>query len=130
MNPEDLNVYKAWPQDVINQAITDFNEKMHDDAEANEISAGLHGLDFLTRASEFDDNTRARLEGAIIEGKMRVELLHQLEASRLSREELLEGAIKSVRILQQSIKSIETLIRNPPFTALEYIEHRRAKLLQ
>lgn len=126
MHP-DLNVYKPWPQDYINKAITDFNEAMHDGAEAEQISMGLHGLDFLTRASELDDDTRARLEGAMIEGEMRVLLLNQLEASRKSRGQLLADAIDGVKHLQRVVKSIQHRMHNPPMTAIEYIEARRTQ---
>ena len=95
---------------------------MHDGADAEQISAGLHGLDFLTRASEFDDNTRARLEGAITEGEMRVILLNQLEASRKSRGQLIKEAVEGVKHLQLVVKSIQHRMKYPPMTAIEYIE--------
>lgn len=47
-------VYQPWPRETINEAVTEFNAQMHDGAGAEEILAGLHGLDFLTCRSEIE----------------------------------------------------------------------------
>ena len=61
----DLIVYKEWPTSVVADALREFNNQMHDGAGIAELSAGLHGLDFLTRRSVLSADLQARVDGAV-----------------------------------------------------------------
>lgn len=104
-------VYREWPAEVINEAVTEFNHQMHDDAGIEELSAGLHGLDFLTRRSTIDDDLQARLDGCITEANMRIELLHAKAAMDKSAEDQFKEVKRSVENLGRGIKAIQHLIR-------------------
>lgn len=84
---DDLIVYREWPREVIAEALREFNDTMHNGAGIPELQAGLHGLDFLTRRSSLDDCTQARLDGAITEAHMRIELLAAKEAEERTTDD-------------------------------------------
>jgi len=102
---DELTVYRQWPTEVINEAVSEFNYQMHDGAGINEIRAGLHGLDFLTRASVIGDCLHARLDGAITEAVMRIELLAAKEADSRTQEENHQRALKAVGMLHRQIEA-------------------------
>lgn len=113
MMKDDLIVYRAWPADVIADALRDFNDQMHAGAGIDELSAGLHGLDFLTRRSELDDGLQARVDGAITEARMRIELLAAKEAEDRSCEERHKLLVKAVGNLNRQIISFHRRFIDP-----------------
>lgn len=126
---DDLIVYRQWPVDVIAEAVREFNDQMHDGAGVPELQAGLHGLDFLTRRSIIDDNLQARLDGAITEARMRIELLAAKEAEDRTAEEQRGHAIKVVGQLQKQIESMRRNFIDPGrFHADEVREMVRLRL--
>jgi hypothetical protein len=122
-------VYRPWPEKVIADAIREFNDQMHDGAGIPEIQAGLHGLDFLTRRSNVDDNLQARLDGAITEARMRIELLAAKEAEDRTAEEQRAMALKSVENLCLGLESIRRrFLDTDRFDAQEVREMVRLRL--
>ena len=101
---DEFIIYKPWPLDQINQELTEFNRIMHDGADVEELEAGLHGLDFICRASELDANTQARLDGATTEAEMRISLLLQQRGA--GTEEL----ISIVKKLHNNFRRIEQML--------------------
>lgn len=121
---DEFTVYMPWPTEVVNEAISEFNHQMHDGAGIEEISAGLHGLDFLTRASDLDDDTLARLEGAEIEARMRIELIALQEAEQRSADEQFERMKVGIKNLHRNVMSIKRrFIDSPPVDAQTLHEH-------
>jgi hypothetical protein len=101
MDAGDVIVYREWPEQVIADAITEFNTVMHDGAGVEELEAGLHGLDFLTRRSEITETLRWRLEGVEVEARMRMQLLGEQEAAQRTRDENLKMLATSVGNLKK-----------------------------
>jgi hypothetical protein len=117
---KDPIIYRSWPRDTISEAISEFNHHMHDGAGIEEIEAGLHGLDFLTRASELGSDLEARLDGAVTEGRMRITLMLE----QLDQQEKVQRAITALKHLQVTIRGIQRRIECPP-DAEEYLAQRR-----
>ena len=111
MNQTDYKVYKPHTNEEIMQAVREFNDAMHDDADIEEIQAGLRCLDFLTQASEMDGYTESRVYGAQVEAEMRLQLLLALDADNKSYDTLLTDTIDKVKMMHRSIKSIEHMMR-------------------
>ena len=110
---DGLVVYRAWPSDVIADAVREFNDQMHDGAGIPELQAGLHGLDFLTRRSSIDECLQARLDGAITEARMRIELLAAKEAEDRTAEERRAIAVRTVSELQRQIEGMRCMFIDP-----------------
>lgn len=128
MMTDDLIIYTPWPLDVVNDAISEFNHQMHDGAGIEELSAGLHGLDFLTRRSELDENTTARLQGATVEADMRIQLIGAKEADERTQTENMERALRAMRGLQLQVQSIQRMIQRPRFDEGETLEYVRSRV--
>lgn len=109
----DLIVYRARPADVIADALRDFNDHMHDGAGIDELSAGLHGLDFLTRRSALSADLQARVDGAVTEARMRIELLAAKDAEDRSDEEQRQMLVKAVGNLNRQIISFHRRFIDP-----------------
>lgn len=109
----DLVVYRAWPEEVIADAVREFNDYMHDGADVGELYAGLRGLDFLTRKSSLSDNLQARVDGAIVEAHMRIELLCAKELEDRSIEEQYTQILRAVTILDKQLASIHRQYIDP-----------------
>lgn len=121
----DPIVYRQWPLKVIHEAITEFNEIMHKDAEVEEIQAGLHCLDFLTRKSELDASTEARLSGAVTEANMRIELLLDKLNADKEFEDWRQGAIKQVEYMKRAVdRVLDNARRVGPDYVEEYVRKR------
>lgn len=126
---EDLIIYKAWPGEEIDRAISEFNEQMHDDAEIEELQAGLRCLDFLTRASELSSIQQARLEGATIEAEMRVSLMAALKFSNhTSSAGVIGDAVKAIKILQGQLRGIDKIIERGKDMDYDEIRERVARI--
>lgn len=125
---DDLIIYTPWPLDVVNTAISEFNYQMHDGAGIEELSAGLHGLDFLTRRSALDDDTTARLSGATIEAEMRIQLIGTKEAGDRTTAENFERAERAMQVLQLQVRSIQRLIERPRFDEDELQEYIHSRI--
>ena len=110
---DDLIIYKEWPASVIADALREFNDRMHDGAGISELSAGLHGLDFLTRRSALTADLKARVEGAVTEARMRIELLAEKEASDRSLKEQHLQLVKAVTTLDRNITSFHRRFIHP-----------------
>lgn len=107
--PEEAIVYRPWPTKTIHDAISQFNDIMHDGAGIEELSAGLHGLDFLCRRSALDDVLQSRLDGCTVEAHWRIELLQQQEAEQRTHEENIQRAYTAIRSLK--LQSAQLLSR-------------------
>lgn len=112
---DDLIVYRPWPIEVIAEAVREFNDQMHDGAGIPEIQAGLHGLDFLTRRSTIDDNLQGRIDGAITEARMRVELLAAKEAEERGAEAQRALALRTMKHLAGQIAIFNRRFIDPGF---------------
>lgn len=99
---DELQIYKSWPADVISEAVSEFNNAMHNGADVEEIQAGLHCLDFLTRKSEIPFMLQARIEGAEVEAHMRIELLLSQRENSAKRADL----VKALDLISRQMKSI------------------------
>lgn len=109
----DLIVYKEWPTSVVADALREFNNQMHDGAGIAELSAGLHGLDFLTRRSVLSADLQARVDGAVTEARMRIQLLAEKEASERCAEEQHRQLIKAATALHRQITSFHRRFIDP-----------------
>ena len=98
-----LIVYREWPAEAIAEALREFNDQMHDGAGVEEILAGLHGLDFLTRRSTVDANLQGQIDGAITEARMRIELISAKDAEDRSAEEQRVHALNVVGQLHRQV---------------------------
>lgn len=119
---DDFIVYRPWPADVIRAELDVFKSEMYGGAGPEELRAGLLALDFLTRASEMDDTLRMFVDAAQSEAEMRIDLMVQREAQTLSRAEILDQAIRSVRHLDRSLRRIQSLIEGAAIEAREFPE--------
>jgi hypothetical protein len=93
-NDTDIVVYREWPVEVIEQAREEFRDIMNDGAGVEELSAGLHGLDFLCRRSLMPDDLRDLVDATIEQAEMRIALLHHQEAATRSDDENRKRALK------------------------------------
>lgn len=129
MEEDGLIVYKAWPTDVVAEALRDFNDQMHDGAGIEELSAGLHGLDFLTRRSTLSADLQARIDGAVTEARMRIELMSAREAEDRSAEEQHQRLVNAVSNLHRQIISFHRRFIDPGrFDADEVREHVQQRI--
>ena len=110
--PDEYVIYRPWPAKTIHDAITQFNDIMHDGADIEEISAGLHGLDFLCRRSAIDDAIQSRLDGCTIEANWRIELLQQQEAEQRTHEENVQRAYVALRNLRLQSQHLLSRMRH------------------
>ena len=131
---DDLIVYREWPTGVVADALREFNGQMHNGAGISELSAGLHGLDFLTRRSVLNADLQARVDGAVTEARMRIELLAEKEAADRSAEERHRHLVKAVTALNRQINSFHRkFIDRGRFDAdevREIVQQRVARMLQ
>lgn len=131
---DDLIIYKEWPTSVISDALREFNDQMHDGAGVTELSAGLHGLDFLTRRSVLNADLQARVDGAVTEARMRIELLAEKEASERSAEEQHSKLVKAITALNRQITGFHRRFIDPGrFDAdevRELVQQRGARMIQ
>lgn len=123
---DEFEIYMSWPLGLIESELWAFKHKMRDDAEIEEIQAGLHCLDFMTRKTELSEDLTWMLESAIDEANMRVSLMIQKE----DREKTFER----LNILLAGLQgSFERTIKGLPeidctYEAIsKYIELRREK---
>lgn len=119
---DDLIVYRPWPLEIVNDAISEFNYQMHNGADVPEISAGLHGLDFLTRASELSDSVQARLDGALVEAHMRIELLNIKAADERTDEENRARIKSALNVIRLGLQSITRMIENHGYDETEILQ--------
>jgi hypothetical protein len=113
MDADDLIVYRAWPTEAISDAVREFNDQMHDGAGIEELMAGLHGLDFLTRRSTVDDDLQARIDGAITEARMRIELIATKEAEDRTQAEQLARATRVIDSMRLQVDAMRYRFVDP-----------------
>lgn len=113
MNPtpiDQFQVYMAWPEETIIEQLDVFKHGengMYNGAGIPELAAGLHCLDFLTRASTMSEETQLMVESAMMEADMRIGLLTQQENYELSQKETYEKIEQCLYTLQMGLKSIQ-----------------------
>ncbi|HBN8251515.1 TPA: hypothetical protein L3689_001750 [Pseudomonas aeruginosa] len=125
---DEFQVYMAWPEETILQQLDVFKNGengIYNGAGPAELTAGLHCLDFLTRKSPMSENTRAILDGAVMEAEMRIDLMLQLERSEQDRQQLIEKAIQVVEQLQRQVRNITQRARWIDREELQEIIRRR-----
>jgi len=110
MNQSDFQVYKPHSDEVIMEAVREFNDAMHDDADIEEIEAGLKCLDFLTRASVMSADVESRVYGATVEGEMRLQLLRALDAENRSYDAMLSETLEKFQMMNRSVRSIQHMM--------------------
>jgi hypothetical protein len=105
---DDLHVYLKWPEELIKKALWDFKhgpEGMYNGAGIEELLAGLHCLDFMTRASDVSEDTAMFIDAAVSEAEMRIELMAQQE-QKSADPDALKKAIVIVTSLEQQVKRL------------------------
>ena len=106
----DFNVYKSYPPEFIQQALDDFKNIMFNGGGIDELNAGLHGLDFLTRGSDVPQPLSNFVDAAINEAKMRIEIMTTLESDNRSFEEAHKKLFATVNQLDAGIKNLQRRI--------------------
>lgn len=108
---DDFIIYRAWPLEKIKEARNTFVETMHNDAGVEELQAGLHCLDFMTRASEVPEEYRYMIDSAIDEANIRIGLMLGKEVEDATQQELYNTLDASLRRLRSTVKNLQKTMR-------------------
>lgn len=129
MDVPDTVVYQPWPLDTIREAWEEFSKIMYDGAGPEELAAGLHGMDFLMRASDIPDKWLTIINATLDNARIRINLLLEKEAEERTAEENHKKLVRGIEMLQWQIKSVQQIIKNAGGmdyeTIREHIERRR-----
>lgn len=132
MDKPDEVVYVPWPLETIQQAWEEFRDTMYDDAGVEELVAGLHGMDFLMRASDIPDTMLDMIVATLDNARMRVHLMVAQEAAQLTDKEMWDKLYQTLRGLKLQCDGIKKLVdryreRDPELTResiRKYMEYR------
>lgn len=108
---DEFQIYMAWPEETIVQQLNEFKNGengMYNGAGPEQLSAGLHCLDFLTRASEMSDTTRMMIDAAVTEAETRIALMLQMEDRKLQDNELYDKIETVLKNIQAQLRVIMT----------------------
>jgi hypothetical protein len=127
-------IYQPWPIEVIREAWEQFRDIMYDGAGPEELAAGLHGMDFLMRASEIPEPMLCMIDATLDGARIRIGLMREKEAAERTEAENWEHIKRGLEILRMNIKSINKLIdsyrdSDPNYVRArirENIEYRRS----
>jgi hypothetical protein len=107
---DQYQVYLAWPESVIREAYEEFAKVVYGGLyeSVEEIRAGVHGLDFLCRASIIVEPLRTLIDAALNEAEIRIEL----EALRPSVEAAEKEAAEIEKENALNFKKVESMLRS------------------
>lgn len=104
----EFQVYRAWSEDAVRQALTDFKHEMYDGAGIAELQAGLRCMDYLTKKTALPPDLVEDLESTALQADMRVELMLAQPGPGVAESanaSSLERARCGVRELQQLVQA-------------------------
>lgn len=130
---DEFQVYLSWPEETIRQQLDVFKNGengMYNGAGPAELAAGLHCLDFLTRASTFSDATADLLEAAVMEAEMRIELMLEQEVKMLEHAEVMAKVEELLRVMQKQLQSLWSRVSNLEPERVRYLLELRLKRLR
>lgn len=128
MDTDPLQIYKAWPEDMVRQALDDFKYQMYDDADQDALRAGIRCFDFITRRSDLPQSLMESIEYVMMEARWRITLMDEYDAQQqvdAEGEEALTKAIQVVEHLRTVARyCVSHALSHLPQDADQYIRNR------
>lgn len=104
MTLNEFTIYVPHPPEVVQESLQTFADAMRNGANVPQLQSGLHGLDFILRASEMTEFQQDRYDALRFEAEWRIDLMEAQRIAEQTLEERRTEVIDRLKVLHRQIQ--------------------------